>query len=91
MSATGPVGKAISMAHKPEAFAAFAADLLRILPTEDDRWAAYVLLSCHDVGKSAAFRAAVRRRGARWLSRSADALPCVALARGLFFSHLGRR
>ena len=65
MSATGPVGKAISLAHKPAAFAAFCADLLRVLPTQEDRWVAYVLLACHDVGKSDAFRHAVRRRGAR--------------------------
>ena len=83
MSATGPVGKAISMAHKADAFAAFCADLRRILPTEDDRWAAYVLLACHDVGKSAAFRAAVRlqRRVGCCASRASRSL---ASPRGCF-------
>lgn len=61
MSASGSVGRAISLAHKPAAFAAFCADLRRVFPSPQDRWVAYVLLACHDVGKSNAFRQAVRR------------------------------
>lgn len=65
MSAGGPVGKAISLAHKPAAFDAFCADLRRVFPTPQDRWMAYVLLACHDAGKSNAFRDAVRRSARR--------------------------
>ena len=60
MSVAGPVGKFISLGNKAEAFAAFAERLLDCLSTPEARWAAYVLVAMHDVGKSNAFRAKAR-------------------------------
>lgn len=61
MSLNGPVGKAISMGNKVDAFAAFCSALLRCLDTPERRWAAYVLVAIHDIGKSDSFRGQARR------------------------------
>jgi hypothetical protein len=60
MGMAGPVGKFINLGHKPEAWAAFCAALAVCHATPEQRWAAYVLVAIHDVGKSDAFRAQAR-------------------------------
>jgi hypothetical protein len=63
MGMAGPVGKFINLGHKPEAWASFCSALAACHATPEQRWAAYVLVAVHDVGKSDAFRAQARGWG----------------------------
>jgi hypothetical protein len=60
MSMHAPAGKAVNLGHKPGAWATFCAELGACLATPEQRWAAYVMVAIHDVGKSDAFRAQAR-------------------------------
>jgi hypothetical protein len=64
LSMHAPAGKAVNLGHKAAAWATFCTELGACLGTPAERWAAYVMVAIHDVGKSDAFRA--QARGAAW-------------------------